>query len=100
MPPAMRPPVGDAVVALQRIGFLFLRRDRVARAARATSSTSAWLTRLDLPEPETPVTLVSTPSGKSTSSSSQVVARDAAQLQPAASARAACALAAALSANR
>ena len=34
----------------------------------ATSSTSAWLTRLDLPEPETPVTVVNTPSGKATSS--------------------------------
>jgi hypothetical protein len=36
---------------------------------RQTSSTSAWLTRLDLPEPETPVTDVSTPSGKRASRS-------------------------------
>ena len=44
-----------------------------------TSSTRNWLTRLDLPEPETPVTLVNTPSGTSASSRSQIVARDAAQ---------------------
>ena len=40
-----------------------------APGAAATSSTSAWLTRLDLPEPETPVTVVNTPSGKATSRS-------------------------------
>ena len=34
----------------------------------ATSSTSAWLTRLDFPEPDTPVTVVKTPSGKAASS--------------------------------
>ena len=33
----------------------------------ATSSARAWLTRLDLPEPDTPVTVVNTPSGKATS---------------------------------
>ena len=69
------------------------RRPRPARASwprcSATSSTSAWLTRLDLPEPDTPVTVVNTPSGKATSRLVQVVARDAAQAQPAAAARAA-----------
>ncbi len=34
----------------------------------ATNSTSTWLTRVDLPEPETPVTVVNTPRGKATSS--------------------------------
>ena len=36
-------------------------------SARVISSMSTWLTRLDLPEPETPVTDVRAPSGKSTS---------------------------------
>ena len=36
---------------------------------RATTSASTWLTRVDLPEPETPVTAVRTPSGTSTSRS-------------------------------
>ena len=48
----------------------------------ATNSTNAWLTRLDLPEPDTPVTVVNAPSGKAASSSSQVVARDPRQAQP------------------
>ena len=39
----------------------------------ATSSTSTWLTRLDLPEPDTPVTVVNTPSGKATSSRSRLL---------------------------
>ena len=41
----------------------------------ATSSTSTWLTRLDLPEPDTPVTVVNTPSGKRIEPT-QIVARD------------------------
>ena len=48
------------------------------RDARQTSSTSAWLTRLDLPEPETPITAVITPSGKRASSSRRLLRRDAA----------------------
>ena len=38
-----------------------------------TSSTSAWLTRLDLPEPDTPVTAVNTPSGKRASRSCRLL---------------------------
>ena len=41
------------------------------------------MTSVDLPEPDTPVTAVSTPSGTSTETSSQVVPGDAAQVQPA-----------------
>ena len=49
----------------------------------ATSSTSAWLTRLDLPEPETPVTVVSTPSGNATSRSSRLLRVTPVEPQPA-----------------
>ena len=68
IPAAIRPPSGGHGRPLQ------LRRLPPRPAARswpscsATSSTSAWLTRLDLPEPETPVTVVNTPSGKAASS--------------------------------
>ena len=44
---------------------------------RQTSSTRAWLTRLDLPEPETPITAVMTPSGKRASSSRRLLRGDA-----------------------
>ena len=50
---------------------------------RATTSASTWLTRVDLPEPETPVTAVRTPSGTSTSRSADVVPGHAGQPQPA-----------------
>jgi hypothetical protein len=56
-------------------------------SARATRSTSTWLTRLDLPEPETPVTAVITPSGNSAAKLVQVVAGDAFQAQPAVGSR-------------
>ena len=88
-----RPRCGRAVsLGDRRLGVVGLRRRlRPGSWPRCapTSSTSAWLTRLDLPEPETPVTAVSTPSGKRASSVVQVVAGDAAQLEPAAAARAA-----------
>ena len=61
------------------IAFVLLGRHFVPELRRATSSTSTWLTRLDLPEPDTPVTLVNTPSGNVDVELVQVVARDARQ---------------------
>ena len=83
MPPAMWPCVSSATVGSSLAG-----RSSSAVAGswprwRQTSSTSAWLTRVDLPDPETPVTAVITPSGKRDVERAQVVARDAAQLEPA-----------------
>ena len=46
------------------------------------SSTRAWLTRLDLPEPETPVTAVNTPNGNATSTPRKLLPRDALELEP------------------
>ena len=70
MPPAMRTAKGDGERRrLQGILFGVAARRASGRGAAATSSTSAWLTRLDLPEPETPVTEVKTPSGKRASRS-------------------------------
>ena len=60
-----------------------LRRRLRGPSAAATSSTSTWLTRLDLPEPETPVTVVKTPSGKSASSWLRLLRVTPAQPQPA-----------------
>ena len=48
--------------------FVFIGRRMSWPKCSATSSTSTWLTRLDLPDPETPVTVVNTPSGNATSS--------------------------------
>ena len=54
----------------------------------ATSSTSAWLTRLDLPEPDTPVTAVSAPTGNLAVTSRRLLhATSASTSHPAASRR-------------
>jgi hypothetical protein len=87
MPPAIRPPTSSTARARDLASSSS--RDSWP-SARATSSTSAWLTRLDLPEPDTPVTVVNTPSGNATSSSCRLL-----RVTPAAAAsraaRAACA---------
>jgi len=58
--------------ALEDDGELGLLFDRSCSRA-ATSSASTWLTKVDFPEPETPVTLVSTPRGRSTSRPSRLL---------------------------
>ena len=45
----------------------------VVPSASATKATNAWLTKLDLPDPETPVTDVNTPSGKAASNPSRLL---------------------------
>ena len=49
----------------------------VARAARRPAPRSAWLTRLDLPDPDTPVTAVIDAEREGDVEVAQVVARDA-----------------------
>ena len=49
----------------------------------ATASTRNWLTRLDLPDPEMPVTAVNTPEGNVGIEPIEVVSRHAPKLQPA-----------------
>ena len=56
-PPAMRPPVGDRRAAFELVAPRPRRPATSWPRCAATSSTSAWLTRLDLPEPDTPVTV-------------------------------------------
>ena len=79
---------GRRCASLQFFAFLLIGERPVAECF-ATSSTSTWLTRVDLPEPETPVTVVNTPSGKRDVELVQVIASDAGEAQPARGARAA-----------
>ena len=58
MPPAMWPPVAPRRVGSQRRRRRPRPRGGSWPRCSPTSSTSAWLTRLDLPEPDTPVTAV------------------------------------------
>ena len=85
IPSTISPPVGCVSAAIARA----LRRSSgaIVRPRRsATSSTSAWLTRLDLPEPDTPVTVVKHAERERGIELMQVVARDLREPQPAAKA--------------
>ena len=83
IPATMRPPV-DAAGASSIDNSSGSSAGAAAPKRSEASSTSAWLTRLDFPEPETPVTVVRTPSGNADVEAAHVVARDALQFEPAA----------------
>ena len=99
-------PAGDPAAerghgrALQLVALVLLGGELDGRGARATSSTSAWLTRLDLPEPDTPVTVVKHAERESDVEVVQVVARDARAAAASPSACAACGRGGAASPNR
>ena len=71
---------------LELVGLGLLSAAARGRGVGRPAPPATWLTRLDLPEPETPVTVVNTPIGKATSRRLQVVASDAGEAQPALSA--------------
>ena len=70
MPATMRPPVGPVTGRSRSMGSAIPLASASAGfcpSDATTRSSSAWLTRLDLPEPDTPVTAVMTPSGNAAS---------------------------------